>query len=65
MNVSANVEDVSLKKYIVDFSGKEESLQDVMLFYHMPETHPALSLYKLLSLYHFYYLLIQACKILF
>ncbi|MBR2968914.1 MAG: DNA polymerase I, partial [Clostridia bacterium] len=47
VRLDADVSDISLKKYIADFSGKEEKLEDVVLYYHLPEGYPAYALYRL------------------
>lgn len=46
IDLGANVDDVSIEKYIVDFSGKEDSVDDIMLYYHLPEKFYAYGLFK-------------------
>ena len=47
IDLKAFADDVSLEKYIVDFSGKEEDLNDLLIGYDLPESCPAFSLYVL------------------
>lgn len=47
--LSAPTEDVSLMKYLTDFSGKDETLLDVIESYALPLSTPACSLYYLYS----------------
>jgi len=43
--LSAPCEDVSIIKYLADFSGKAETFDDLLLEYDLPRTAPASSLY--------------------
>ena len=47
IDLKAFADDVSLEKYIVDFSGKEEDLSDLLIAYDLPENCPAFSLFVL------------------
>ena len=47
LDLNCPVEDVSLIKYLADFGGKEESLEEVFLEYGLDEKSPAHSLYVL------------------
>ena len=47
ISVNCKTEDVSLQKYIVDNSGTEETLSDVILHYNLSPLYPAHSLYAL------------------
>lgn len=46
-DLTCKVEDVSLIKYLVDFTGRDETLADVMISYGYPEEMPAYALKKL------------------
>ncbi len=46
-DLTCKVEDVALMKYLVDFTGKEESLLEVLDDYALPLNTPACSLYNL------------------
>lgn len=46
ISLVAKVEDVSLKKYIADFTGTEETIESIALYYDLPENYPAFSLFK-------------------
>ena len=47
INLKAKVKDVDILRYILDFSGKEDSVKDVLQTYGLSVKTPAFSLYKL------------------
>ncbi len=47
INLNAFVKDVDILRYICDFSGKEETLEEVLYNYELNVKSPAFSLYKL------------------
>jgi len=47
VKLHAFADDVSLKKYIADFTGKEESLDDLILYYNLPAKFYAHALFVL------------------
>ena len=44
-SISAPCDDVSIMKYLADYSGKTESLTDLLIQYNLPENTPAYSLF--------------------
>lgn len=47
ISVKCIFDDLLLIKYLVDFSGKEESVEDILTFYNLDEKKPAYSISKL------------------
>lgn len=47
IEISAECEDVAIIKYLADFSGKDESLDDVLIEYGLSDKTPAFSLFEL------------------
>ncbi len=47
ISFNAQSEDVDILRYLIDFSGKEESLKDTLYYYELDEKTPAYSLNKL------------------
>jgi DNA polymerase-1 len=50
IKIKAFIEDVSIKKYLVDYSGKEENFNNILIDFNMDLKTPALSLFKLNTL---------------
>ncbi len=47
INVSANAQDVDIMRYLVDFQGYEESLDELLYYYGKNKQTPAYSLYEI------------------
>lgn len=47
LDITAKCEDVAIIKYLADFSGKDESLREVLTEYGLNESTPAFSLFEL------------------
>lgn len=45
--LNANVQDVEILRYLCDFSGREETLENTLYYYGLSKSTPAYSLYKL------------------
>ncbi len=52
IKMNCRIEDVSIQKYIVNFTGTEETLEDVILAYKLPEATCAYSLFTLNKILH-------------
>lgn len=50
LSFDSQIDDVSIEKYLVDFSGKDDSLADVIKEYDLDETKPASALLSLHSI---------------
>ena len=50
ISFDSQIDDVSIEKYLVDFSGKDDSLSDVIKEYDLDETKPASALLSLHSI---------------
>lgn len=50
VNLTAKTDDISIMKYLADFSGKDESVDEVIEEYGLPLQTPARSLYKLFEI---------------
>ena len=47
ISLNASGDDVDILRYLVDFSGREETLKDTLYYYNLNEQTPAYSLYLL------------------
>jgi len=47
IEIKSKIEDISIKKYLVDYTGKEESLKDVLNDYNSDTKYPAYSIFKI------------------
>ena len=47
ITLNAQVQDVEILRYLCDFSGREETLENTLYYYGLDKTTPAYSLYKL------------------
>lgn len=52
ISFDAFADDVCIEKYLADFSGKEEKLDEVIDFYGLNKEYPAYSLYKIHEILH-------------
>lgn len=50
INLSCEVEDIALMKYLADFAGGEETLEQVIDYYNLEKSTPAYSVYKAYNL---------------
>ena len=50
INLSCKVEDIALMKYLADFAGGEETLEQVIDYYNFDKSTPAYSVYKAYNL---------------
>lgn len=51
VDFTAETEDVSLMKYLVEYTGKDEELEFVLDYYHLPPDKKAYGLYKVCRIY--------------
>ena len=47
IEINAKVEDVDIERYLVEFSGREETLEETLYYFNLDNKTPAYSLYKL------------------